>query len=351
MRADPREVLRAAAYRARPEGHSGVAGVSSFQQGRDPTPTPHPGCLHAARRPRSPRGREAPVSRSLSSAGAGAASSPGSAAGVALTERGHGAGLEEQAVPAASRLQQDAALPRGVQPPEQPQPFAQRHGRRGASGPRARSPPRLPALPQVPGVSLCAGSRPRAGSSPASSPARPPAPFPPPPSPRRPGAGEGARPPAGSGSPPSPGRGAALPPTARQLRPRGPLAGLSRAGARPPCRGRRPRGGFRTFLGAREDAGCPGEPESRAPRPPVGSRGLALGGPACARPGPVTSGASRPCGQSGSELTPRRGLGSAGECEAFNKCGLLLVFYTRRYCGSLPHQAELEEIKGVLSRN
>ena len=47
----------------------------------------------------------------------------------ALTERGHRAGLEEQAVPAAARLQQDAAFPRGLQPPEQPQRLAQSHGR------------------------------------------------------------------------------------------------------------------------------------------------------------------------------------------------------------------------------
>lgn len=46
----------------------------------------------------------------------------------ALTQRGHRARFEEQAVPAAARLQQDAA-PR-VQSPEQPQPLAQGHGAR-----------------------------------------------------------------------------------------------------------------------------------------------------------------------------------------------------------------------------
>lgn len=44
----------------------------------------------------------------------------------ALTERRHGAGLQQQAVPAAARLQQ-GARPRLLLP-EQPQPFAQRHG-------------------------------------------------------------------------------------------------------------------------------------------------------------------------------------------------------------------------------
>lgn len=57
-----------------------------------------------------------------------------------LTERGHRAGLEEQAVPAAARLQQDAAFPRGLQPPEQPQRLAQSHGRAARrSSPSARN--------------------------------------------------------------------------------------------------------------------------------------------------------------------------------------------------------------------
>lgn len=46
MRADPQEVLRATASRALPEGHSGVPGVASFQQGRPPAfaqlPPPQP---------------------------------------------------------------------------------------------------------------------------------------------------------------------------------------------------------------------------------------------------------------------------------------------------------------------
>lgn len=54
------------------------------------------------------------------------------AAPQALTERRHGAGLQQQAVLAAASLQQ-GARPRLLLP-EQPQPFAQSHGSRGERG-------------------------------------------------------------------------------------------------------------------------------------------------------------------------------------------------------------------------
>ncbi|KAJ8797191.1 hypothetical protein J1605_017419 [Eschrichtius robustus] len=139
--------------REQPHVSSGVPGVTSFKLAtRHPArATPRLGHLRAAR-DRSPRGREVPVCLGLSkgrrpplqasSPGQGtrarpeprrrcgvAGPEPRAAPPAALTERGHRAGLEEQAVPAAARLQQDAALPRGLQPPEQPQPFAQSHGR------------------------------------------------------------------------------------------------------------------------------------------------------------------------------------------------------------------------------
>jgi hypothetical protein len=54
----------------------------------------------------------------------GVAAQVGSTGSAALTQRGHCAGLEEQAVAAAPRLQQHAARASGVQPRQQPQPFA-----------------------------------------------------------------------------------------------------------------------------------------------------------------------------------------------------------------------------------
>lgn len=56
----------------------------------------------------------------------------------ALTERRHGAGLQQQAVLAAARLQQ-GARPRLLLP-EQPQPFAQSHGSRRPRAGRRRGP-------------------------------------------------------------------------------------------------------------------------------------------------------------------------------------------------------------------
>lgn len=56
----------------------------------------------------------------------------------ALTERRHGAGLQQQAVLAAARLQQ-GARPRLLLP-EQPQPFAQSHGSRRPRGGGRRGP-------------------------------------------------------------------------------------------------------------------------------------------------------------------------------------------------------------------
>lgn len=94
-----------------------------------------------------------------------------------LTQRGDRAGLEEQAVPAATRLQQDARSTSRVQPRQQPQPFAERHGRsqptepptcaNAAAGARwllpTREPPRParpgPALPPSSGLPPAAGRR------------------------------------------------------------------------------------------------------------------------------------------------------------------------------------------------
>lgn len=104
--------------------------------------------------PRSQQKRQAPSPAGTSPPGKGtgeaarapraAAESPAresrAAPPAALTERGHRAGLEEQAVPAAARLQQDAAFPRGLQPPEQPQRLAQSHRRAARRGsPSARN--------------------------------------------------------------------------------------------------------------------------------------------------------------------------------------------------------------------
>lgn len=111
-----------------PPRHPGaLSGVprATFSRMSRPGAHPHPRGPRAARD--SPADRAAVVPAKADAPRR--VSLPRGAAGTALTQRGHRAGLEEQAVAAAARLQQHAALARGVQPRQQPQPFAQGHGR------------------------------------------------------------------------------------------------------------------------------------------------------------------------------------------------------------------------------
>lgn len=109
----------------------GVPGVPSFKPAAGPTPRPGvsapldwPPGKGCARSPKSQRDGRLPVRAPPPRGRTRGPAAPAPARGAALTERGHRAGLEEQAVPAAARLQQDAALRPGLQPPEQPQPLA-----------------------------------------------------------------------------------------------------------------------------------------------------------------------------------------------------------------------------------
>lgn len=129
------------AHRARPEL---LPGVPASLHSNTPPPNPHSPAVTSgqggAQASKSQQSRRLlPWASLLPGRRPGARPRPRApAAGSrALTECGHGAGLEEQAVPAAARLQQDAAVPRGVQPPEQPQPFAQSHERGGRHRPEA----------------------------------------------------------------------------------------------------------------------------------------------------------------------------------------------------------------------
>lgn len=185
-----------------------------------------------------------------------------------LTQRGHCAGLEEQAVPAATRLQQDARSTSRVQPRQQPQPFAERHG---------RSQPTEPPT--------CANAA--AGASLA-----PPDPGASPPGPARPGP---ALPPS-SGLPPAAGRRQSPDPSWSWP--------LARPGGSPRSRGRSPEGADgRPHLGAGKGQGgwkAPGSGGLGPDRPPGVPRPVAAAAPrdsshsSARRRWPCAPGAPRP---------------------------------------------------------